>query len=345
MLILITSLIHLEKLLNKVRKKAFVIVTILMVQYSFAGILDSILYPPNLPSLSEAESLRTEFEEEYDNCYLPGTILYFKTDTTCFSPVQVQINNYNEYFQDSKDYEEPDIQMDSLYKIRYRLAMYAYKKFSKTKDKLRKDYDFSHSTFLQYLDEEEDIKEKSWLVKLVEKIYYFIEKYILKPFFKFIVAPVAKLSFFWKVILFILAIAVFLFVVVVVGRFAARFYPDVEFSKGKYSTVKGRNLPLNIDWLQRARENVNTASYSEATDCLYRYLISWSLDRSRIRRYEWWTNRQFLNIVRKRFKNDFNTADNIVYLYEQVIYGHTQPNKNDLESLVSRAGVLEGKKS
>ncbi len=335
----------LERLLKRVHKRLFILLSFFMVQFSFAGLLDSIIIMPQLPSEEDAEKIQAAFEEDFNNCYLPGTILYYKSDSTCYSPVQAQINTYKEYLRDEKNFEDPNHQLDKLYLSRFRLAMYTYSKFSETKNAVKKEYDFSHSIFLEYLEEEEDIKEKSWLVKLVERLIDFFNKYVLEPFYRFIVTPLAKLSFFWKTILFIIAIAIFLFVVVFVGRFAARFYPDVDFNKKRHSTVTGRTVSTEINWLQRAREKIDIAAYAEASDFLYRYLIAWSLDRNRVRRYEWWTNGQFLNIIRKRFAHDFDTVKGIINLYEQVMYGHTEPKENDCKHLVSKAGALEGKKS
>lgn len=339
-------MILLERLLKRVHKKVFILIFVLMVQFSFAGLLDSIIKTPPILSLEDSKKIQEEFEERIDEfCYLPGSVVYFDSDSTCFSPVQAQINNYIQYFDEHRDLENPDYGLDTLYHFRYRVAMYTYNKFSSTKKRVNKIFDFSHNTFLEYLEEDEEIKEKPWLVKVVEKIFNFIDKYILQPFYRFVVNPIVKLSFFWKAILFVIAIAVFIFVVVIVGRFAARLYPSVELSRGRRKTERGKNIPVEINWLQKAREKIDESSLADASECIYRHLITWSLNRNRIRRYEWWTNRQFLNVMRKRFIEDCKTAEEIITMYEYVIFGHSAVDKKHLEQLIIKADLLKGKKS
>lgn len=302
------------------------------IQISFGGILDSISIIPPQITIEQADLIREEFESDFDEfCYLPGSVLYYYNDSTCYSPVQAKIDNY-----DSDD---------SISLFNYKMAMYTYDKFGSSKEVVKNIFEFSHETFLDYLEEEEQVKDKGWLIKIIEWVSRFIDKYLMGPLeklFSMLMKPLAKLSPFWKIFFILLSSAMVIFITFIIGKFFAKIYPDT-------SAVLKRRVPAGSirkitasEWLQKAKEFVKDSDTTGAVECLYRYLIGWTKLNNRVRRYEWWTNRQLLNVIKKRFPDDYQNFSEIIYKYELGIYGHVELSVSEIEDMILLASTLKG---
>ncbi|MBN1760334.1 MAG: DUF4129 domain-containing protein [Chitinispirillaceae bacterium] len=318
------------------------VVLFLLLRCSFAGLLDSLVTPPPLLSLEQAEKTsRRHFRSDKDFCSLPGSILHFRNDSTCFNPARkfaVDYVNYRSVIDDSV------VSPDTLPEYNFRVAMSTYRRLGSPRKTNPKKYRFSHATFLKYLEEETEINEMPFLLRQLERFLRFIEKYILTPFFRLILFPFQKLPFFWKIVLFTIAVAGFTAIVFMLGKFTARILPAGDLSAGRNND--GTPATVFTDettWLRKARDHVENLQPTDAMECLYRYLITWFLSRNKVQRYEWWTNRQFLSILRKRFNGDIPIAEPIISTYERVTYGHYPVEQQHLRELLTLAEQLKGK--
>jgi hypothetical protein len=309
-----------------------------------AGLLDSIIAPPRLLSLERAQNIRGYFLDNADDiCSFPGSVLYFNSDTTCFSPTLWYIDGYDNTVSSASDSETTNMVPDSLQEYRFRMAMTTFRRFGPPRKKNPKVYHFTHATYLKYLEEKEEIRKMPFLYRILMRFLEFINKFILQPLYRLIITPFEKLPFFWKTVLFTAAVAVFIVVVVVLGRFAARIYPVTDRSAAALNTGGGKESSEEKNWLQMARGHYNNRQPAVAVECLYRYLITWFLNRNKVQRYEWWTNRQFLAILQTRFGGDVPIAEKIISTYEQVVYGHYPAELQRVEALIEMAERLRGR--
>lgn len=341
--------ILLERPLKRTHSVLLIFLLITGVRLAGAALLDSVVRLPPLPSLDEARAMERRFNDSLvPFCDRPGSIRHFSSDSTCFNPAWQYGIGKKQDSDDSLDADDSLVSAstaDSTALRNYLVAMYTYDKFSAPMNKLSKACSFSHAIFLGYLEEEAPVAQKSWLLKAIEKILDAIDRYFFQPLLRYLIGPVARFSLFWKIVVFAVSVSLFIFVMVTVARFAAKFYPVPAVGASGRKRENGAVYPAPVDWLQKARVLCGQGSLVAASECVYRHLLSWTSDRSRIKRYEWWTNRQLLRVVKKRFAGDYATARDIVDAYEYAVFGHTPVDAGRLGELIERADLLEGRKS
>lgn len=290
-------------------------------------------------SLEESESVRQQFEFFSDDfCNLPGSVFIFKDDSICYNPVREYINRFDTA-NDSPD------SVDSITSLNYRIAMQTFKKFGKIEHNYNQKYSFSHSEFIRHLEEEKPVKEKPLWIKRLERVAQWIEKHILLPLAIILSGSIGKWPLLLKAVVIGASVILFIFLVIIIAGFTKRIYPDIQFHDDKTRSHASDQPTSEIDWLNKAQEYASDSRYADASDCVYRHLIYWFVQRNKIRRYEWWTNRQFLHLIKVRFNEDYIIAESIITTYERCVYGHQPVDMDSISQLIDSAAMLRGKGS
>lgn len=317
----------------------FFIILPFLVQQPSAGLLDSIFIVNPVISLEEAGYIRQQFESFSDDfCHFPGSIFNFKDDSICYNPVQEYIDNFDIV-------KDTSYNADSIASINYRIAMQTFKKFGKIEQGNNQNYSFSHTVFISHLEDEKPVSEKPFWIKQVERAAQWIGKHILLPLSLILSGSISKWSLLLKAVVIGVSIILFIFLVIIIAGFTKRIYPDIQFQNDRSRLHTNDQSTLETDWLNKAKEYASGSRYTDASDCLYRHLICWFMKRNKIRRYEWWTNRQFLHLIKERFNEDYVIAESIITTYERCVYGHQTIDRDLIRKLIDSASMLRGKSS
>lgn len=248
-------------------------------------------------------------------CELPGSIPLYKGDS-CYNPV----------FQ----YCTFDTTADTAYSCRdtaktrnLQIALYTFHKFSTIEKGYKKQFRFSHQRYLlQLTTKQKEEKKTSWLMRKIGHLLRLLNIHILIPLQKALVTPLQKLLWGWKVLALALGIAGFILFIYVFAKSIHRFYPVLDYRSNPFSDA---SVSLNYDhkhWLSKAQQFYRGGDYKSSIDCLYKWLIEHFAGFKGVQRQEWWTNHQFLELVKNRFPDNYQLANAIIRYYERSIYGH-----------------------
>jgi len=305
----------------------------------FAGMPDSVIAEPQLPSLRTAKTIERQLLRRIDEgCQCPGCIPGYNADTACFAPILKYCHNFHR-----EEREEGESAVDSVTLRDYLIAMSTYHQLGSVKQTILPE--FSHQRFLETVKNEEKIIEKPWYLKLLDYIINWIYVHIWKPLYESLAARFGHERLIRFILITLIALTVFATIITTTVFFVRRFYPVNDTADG---TVHHKNRISHVKkeiWLERAKAAVSENRYDEAVTCIYRHCTEWYTIRNKIKRFEWWTNRQFLQLVKARFSTDHTAVVRIITSYEQCIFGHFSIDHTRVTDLLSLASSLSGKQS
>jgi len=165
-------------------------------------------------------------------------------------------------------------------------------------------------------------KKASWFIRKIEYLRRLFNTSVWIPLQKALVTPLQKLLRGWKLLALALGIAGFILFIYVFAKSIHRFYPVFDY---RSNPLSGTSVSPHYDhkhWLLKAQQFYTGEDYKSSIDCLYKWLIEHFAGFKGVQRQEWWTNRQFLELVNNRFPDNYQLADAIIRYYERSIYGH-----------------------
>lgn len=290
-------------------------------------------FPPPVPDSSSREAVLNFVAESYE-CELPGA-------------VGIKDNSYDSLSADyssscthtlKKYIDRSFSQTDSLYTTSsVSTAIYTFHRFCIPEKSTFLPFDtgrFSHQQFLALYDEEEpEIKKESWFAKMLNKAYVWFSdfiKYINDEY----ISPLRTLDFSWKVFITVAAVALLIGLSAVASRFAKRIYPQQNAQLGTSPYMVHRE---SIPTLGEAQSLLETGDIRGAVSVLYGWVAYTSDKFNIVKRYEWWTNRQFIILIKGRSSVLGGIASDIVREYENIVFGHRSPQEDSLQELIRRS--------
>ncbi len=254
-------------------------------------------------------------------CTVAGAV---RSDTGCIHPLQ-------SYFArtDTSEYRH----WDSSDCARAKTALLTFRHFSGISSQPNQKLLASHSAYLTLLRKPPEQKQAPWIVRKLSELWIIFKENVLAPLFASVREPLSKLNPVWRIIVLILVAFGVLAIVVFSTKFLARFYPESDYRQDTGHAGATRATPA--EWLNRAHNAASGKNYPQSVDFLYRWLVSFMSTRGIVRRHEWWTNRQFLSLIRHRSPGRVSVAEGIVRLYEDTFYGHRSPSEQAITSLLS----------
>jgi len=149
-----------------------------------------------------------------------------------------------------------------------------------------------------------------------------------------LVEPLRNLDLPLRVLLSAAAAILLAAAAVMISRFAHRIYPsqDAKLNPGAYA-VAARELPSPM----QARRLLDEGDFRNSVSVLYSWLSFHADAGNIVKRYEWWTNRQFCRMLNERSKDLCNLAQEIIGAYEQIVFGHRAADRAVLELLIEKS--------
>lgn len=256
-------------------------------------------------------------------CSIPGAIR--TSDDSCRHPLfkYTNLSNLSDTLINTPD----SIQSRT---VKAQTTLHAFLQFSEIPSSSPRVKNLKHDQFLMLVETKKEVRKMPWIINMFLKVWYFITNVIGK-IIDLIIKPVMKLSPLWKVVLVIIIALLVTGIIIIVSRFSSRFYPSSYNNK-----ENGKLLPENgdPDWLSSAQSHLNNKMYAECISDLYLWLLQSIDSRKMVRKHEWWTNRQLLEIIKVRNKKHYPLAGRIIGIYEQTIYGHRVPESETVEQLM-----------
>jgi hypothetical protein len=261
----------------------------------------------------------------YDNnpCSIPGAIQV--SNDSCKHPL-FKYTTYNG-LSDTLIHSSDSTQTRPM---KARTTLLAFLRFSEIPSSSPKLSNLKHDQFLKLVEVKNEVRKMPWIIKKLFAVWYFVVK-VIEKIFNVVINPVMKLSTLWKAVLVIIITLMATCIVIIVSRFSARFYPSTFDNK---DNAKLLHDVKDSNWLSCAQSHLNQKMYTECISDIYRWFLQSIDSRKMVRRYEWWTNRQLLELIRVRNKNHYPLAGRIIGLYEQTIYGHRVPESEIVEQLM-----------
>jgi hypothetical protein len=300
---------------------------LVLVIFSLYGQPQTFLESPPLLSDAEAYTIRTDFEARVDSfCRLPGTIVNYSEDSVCFNPLQYYINSY--YYDTAKIAFD-----DSLREWQVKIALYSYDKFTHFPVKHKSTFRFSHTRFLSFAVEKKEPREMPWILKKLEDIMLWLKKHIWDPLMKPLYKSFRRLSVGVKILVVIAGMILFLLLIALIARAVSRIYPAVDYSDKTVRKRKRAVVVTRRNRLEKAYALFTGGELQKALEQLYVWLLEYFTGRNGIKRYEWWTNRQFLDLVKKRRPEKHPLAQQLIQQYEETVYGHRTVGQQKMAAL------------
>jgi hypothetical protein len=260
---------------------------------------------------------------------------YPVNDTACGHPLL-----------DYLDYTRPDtnaVEEDTAAAYRHRrmlTALYAYWRFGLKADDVPCRYRLSHEHFLAIMGAREKPREAPWILRQALRLLQVIDKYILSPLVDALAGPFKRLAALWKALVIVGAAIFVLALLFLIAKGVERAYSPgdvrIERAAGGGAVSQGPR-----DRLAQARRCIDAGRYADAAEMLYKWLIAANSGPRGVRRREWWTNRQFLDIMRMRHPGRLESARRIVMEYERTAYGHKPADEVLVKSLADEAAADE----
>lgn len=305
---------------------------------SLYGQPQNFLESPPLLSDAEAYTIRTDFEARADSfCQLPGTIVNYAEDSVCYNPLQYYIHNY--YYDTTKMAFS-----DSLREWQVKIALYSYDKFTNFPVRRKSKLHFSHKRFLSFVVHKEKPREMPWILKKLEDILLWLKKHIWDPLMTPLYKSFQKLSPGFKIVVIIAGMILFLVLIALIARVVSRVYPAVDYSEKKVIKRKRAVVVTQRNRLEKAYALFAEGKLQEALEQVYVWLLECFTGRNGIKRYEWWTNRQFLDLVQKRRPEKHAFAQQVIQQYEEAVYGHRPVAKQKLGVLFNSLDTGGGRR-
>ena len=313
-----------SSVISALRKLWFPLVLPLCTLY---GQPQNFLESPPLLSDAEAYAIRTEFEARADSfCQLPGTIANYTEDSVCFNPLQYYINKY--YYDTAKIAFD-----DSLRERQVKIALYSYDKFTHFPVKHKSKFRSSHKRFLSFAVEKKETQEMPWILKKLEDVMLWLKKHIWDPLMNPLYKSFRRLSVGFKIFVVIAGMILFLVLIALIARAVSRVYPAVDYSDKTVRKRKRAVVVTQRNRLEKAYALFTGGEFQKALEQVYVWLLECFTGRNGIKRYEWWTNRQFLDLVRKRRPEKHALALKVIQQYEETVYGHRSVGQQKLAAL------------
>jgi len=323
-----------------VRKTVVALVLFAGIRLVSAGMPDSVIAEPQLPSLRTAKTIERRLLQRIDDdCRCPGCIPGFNADTACFTPVLKYCKSFHAAENEAGDSAAPD----SVTVRNYLIAMSAYHQLSTVKEA---DVPvFSHHRFLEYVTVDDEVTEKPWIVKIFERILNWLDIHVWAPLIRAVADRFGHKHIVRFVLTALLALTVFTIIVIISIQLIRRFYPLSDTADSHLPRKSAASGGIREIWLDKAAAAVSENRFDDAITCIYRHCTEWYTARNKIRRFEWWTNRQFLQLVKSGFSRDYDAATSIITAYEQCIFGHFSIDRSRITDLLSLASSLSGKRT
>jgi hypothetical protein len=289
-------------------------------------------HPPPALSDSTATAVHIAFiTGSTDLCDLPGTVPDFGDDSSCFHPLMDYINRY-----EKGDTGASGI-LDSINEDNYRIALSTYNALSRIPNNGGKEFHFSHTRYLSLITRPEEPEELPWLLKKLKQILSFLNKYVWQPLKKLLVIPFKGLALGWQIFLITVAALVFIAVIVMASKGISRMSYVSDYSQQGEKGLQSGTVRIKINRLALARELLEKGNLLKALEVMYQWLIEIFSGRGRIKTYEWWTNRQFLTLIKGRFPAGYGISSKIINQYEEAVYGHREIDTHVLNNLIEEA--------
>ncbi len=262
-------------------------------------------------------------------------------------------SDYAEYDEsEEEDCDHPLLKYISIYSaqndsadtsVEENTAIYTFNRFCMADSSSFRRLDsnhFRHANFLSFLKQEKEPKviKESWVIRMLDRAWLWIEK-VFKWIDAHFTKPLRGLDLSWKIILSICTVFLLIVIAFLLSRFVGRLYPQQEAQLSGNISVTTKRSPSPQD----AQEYFLRGELRQSISVLYDWAI-FQADRSNIvKRYEWWTNRQFIKLLSERESSYGLLARNIIRFYEDIVFGHRTVELSALESLISQS-IIEMRK-
>lgn len=291
-------------------------------------------FPPPVPDSSSREAV-LEFVADRYECELPGAVKKESYDT--FDSLDADYHSSCTHTL-KKYIDRSFSQTDSLYiTSSVSIAIHTFHRFCIPEKSTFLPFDttrFSHQHFLTLYDEREpEVKKESWFAKMFNKAYVWFSdlvKHINEEYIK----PIRMIDISWKIIITVAAVGLLIGLSVVASRFARRIYPQQNAQLGiNPYMVQSEHIPT----LGEAQSLLEKGDLRGSVSVLYGWIAYTSDKINLVKRYEWWTNRQFVRLIRGRSSAFGSIASDIVGEYENIVFGHRSSQEASLQDLIQRS--------
>lgn len=256
-------------------------------------------------------------------CELPGAIVSSDYDQDCYHPIKDHLD-----YSDTVNYT----------------AIYTFRRFCIPPQNTFIPFDtarFSHKDFLSVYDikEETEKKKASWLTKALNQLVIWWSDAI-RFIKKHLISPLRTLDLSWKIIVTIGAVFLIVGISFLTSRFAKRIYPQQNARLERFPfEARGEKIPS----LQQAQALLENGDARGSVSELYGWMAHTADQLNLVKRYEWWTNRQFAKLINKRSSDMSALAVRIIGEYESIVFGHRPAESSSLRELIEKSSSVSKK--
>lgn len=311
-------------------KAATIIIFVVNSAFTFEGIA-----PPQ-PDSSQIQAV-LNFIHNKQICELPGST-GSSDQKTCFHPLSTYLQRFREPDNDS-EVREPIPQQTST-------ALYTFHRFCLPDTNSFTPLDpkrFEHGNFLSLLETEEpSASEESFLVRLANIFVMFLVNAVIL-LRTVLLEPLQELTPPLKLLFAAVGAILFILLSVALSRVAKKLYPPEDTRLSGNHSAQTEHLPT----LHHAEELLQTGDVRGSVTTAYKWLVYISDKNNLVKRYEWWTNRQFIALLFKRSPSLGKLGKDVITHYETVVYGHQkveiQVLKNLIDNCLLKSGKIQGR--
>jgi len=216
------------------------------------------------------------------------------------------------------------------------LHVSAFEVFSRlpveNKDKISLD----HGIFLDLLESDYEIEKESLIFRWLGKIWEGFINFLTFLYETYLKGKIPSFNGIGKLFYLVIGAVLLLLILFVL----APFLPNITSLKNAMDfsvepDVKVKNNSNRL--LSQVSGHINNENYRMGLVYLYRWFICWAEERKFVRKGDWWTNRQLINVFIKRNPDKSDLARNIIKTYEKTEYGHKDPDPDEVVGLFQLA--------